>query len=55
MDPDEYTAYRESFEAFDWNKNGRISYTSLQVRTSDKPRTRTISNIKILAQATANW
>ena len=31
MDPEEYTAYRESFEAFDWNNNGRISYTSLQV------------------------
>ena len=31
MDPDEYKAYRESFEDFDWNKNGRISHTSLQV------------------------
>ena len=31
MDPDDHRAYRESFEAFDWNSNGRISYTSLQV------------------------
>ena len=31
MDPDEYKSYKESFDAFDWNNNGKISYTSLQV------------------------
>ena len=31
MDPDQYKAYREAFESFDWNSNGRISHTSLQV------------------------
>ena len=32
MEPDEYKAYMESFEDFDWNKNGRISHTYLQVK-----------------------
>ena len=31
LDPDEYKSYKESFDAFDWNNNGKISYTSLQV------------------------
>ena len=31
MDPADYKSYRESFEAFDWNSSGRISYGSLQV------------------------
>ena len=35
MDPEEYSAYRESFEAFDWNINGRISYTYLQVNMGE--------------------
>jgi len=30
LDPDEYKSYKESFDAFDWNNNGKISYTSLQ-------------------------
>ena len=35
MDPDEYKSYKESFDAFDWNNNGKISYTSLQVKFND--------------------
>ena len=35
MDPDEYKSYKESFDAFDWNNNGKISYTSLQVIFND--------------------
>ena len=31
LDPEEYKSYREAFEAFDWNRSGRISHTSLQV------------------------
>ena len=35
LDPDEYKSYKESFDAFDWNNNGKISYTSLQVIFND--------------------
>ena len=32
---DEIQAFKEAFDAFDWNKSGTISYKSLQVRYSD--------------------
>merc|ERR1712183_324880 len=30
QDPEEFLSYKESFDFFDWNKNGKISYSSLQ-------------------------
>ena len=32
---DEIQAFKEAFDAFDWNKSGTISYKSLQVRYCD--------------------
>ena len=29
---DEIQAFKEAFDAFDWNKSGTISYKSLQVK-----------------------
>jgi hypothetical protein len=40
LDPEEHRCYRESFDTFDWNNNGKISYGSLQVRRSKIPLTR---------------
>ena len=31
LDPEEFRCYKESFDSFDWNKNGKIGYGSLQV------------------------
>jgi len=30
QDPQEFVSYKESFDFFDWNNNGKISYGSLQ-------------------------
>jgi len=30
IDQEEYQSYKDSFDAFDWNNNGRIAYSSLQ-------------------------
>ena len=35
LDPEEYQAYRDAFEAFDWSSSGRISSGSLQVDGRD--------------------
>ena len=32
---DEIQAFKEAFDAFDWNKSGTISYKSLQVKNHD--------------------
>ena len=32
---DEIQAFKEAFDAFDWNKSGTISYKSLQVKNRD--------------------
>ena len=53
MDQSEFQSYKAAFQAFDWNHNGKISYTSLQVNKTSFTSLQ-VDNISYTSQQVAN-